>query len=285
MNHQRTISLLSLASLLLVTCGGCYSTITAHEVTDDPKAEGLRYFLPAPYLIVEESSGNRWDARLELAVDRSREYAVQPRTYFATSNAEVSFNSDGTLKSFKLTQDSTTVPEAMINALKDIGTKTLDLQQSTTSPPPKGQGGAGKGAKASAEQASLHAYVFRIDGEQLIPVAPACISVTGTTTGPQALDAPKGAAPQVQLDQGAQVYRLKGPAGGALAQDDIDRLVFYSFSGSKNQPLPASDNQLLRSAATIQDGAIVIPVAQVQQKRVAAVSLGTDGTPVNLPTP
>ena len=119
----------ALLCLTAVSLTGCYSSITAREVTKDPKALGLRYFLPSPYLIIRHLPNDTWDAELQVFVDRSHTFAVQPNAWFAKSDFSLVNNADGTIKSFKLGQDTTVVAAASITAAKDIASKEMELRQ------------------------------------------------------------------------------------------------------------------------------------------------------------
>lgn len=118
---------LILASLAILLLTGCIAGIDAVQVAND-KTNGLRYFLPVPVLVIREYKG-QVDAEIKMAVDRKQEYAVQPYTWLGTSESTIEFNDDGTLKSFTLNQDTSEIPDAAVQALKDIGVKELDLRQ------------------------------------------------------------------------------------------------------------------------------------------------------------
>ena len=152
---QSILTLAALGGLLaLLVTSGCYSTITAGEVKGNANPDGMRYFLPAPYLVVTELPENKWDAQLNTAVDRSHEYYVQPQTVFAKGTAEVSFNDDGTLKSFKLTSDATTVADAVVTATKDIELKNLELQQDALDRQIQARQSSGSGSQSAREESA-----------------------------------------------------------------------------------------------------------------------------------
>jgi hypothetical protein len=125
------LTILAVLYLTAVGLTGCYSSITAKEVTEDPNASGLRYFLPTPYLIIRHLPNDTWDAELQVFVDRSRTFSVQPNAYFAKSDFKLVNNADGTIKSFKLGHDTTVVASASVNAAKDVALKEMELRQQT----------------------------------------------------------------------------------------------------------------------------------------------------------
>lgn len=126
-----TVALTLLAALcfMSVCLTGCYTSITAKEVTENSNACGLRYYLPTPYLIVRHLPNDTWDAELQVFADRSRIFSAQPNAYFAKSDFTLTYNADGTIKEFSLTQDSTAVASASITGMKDIASKETELRQ------------------------------------------------------------------------------------------------------------------------------------------------------------
>lgn len=167
--------------LLGLLTSGCYAGIRAYEdcvnkevppsCQDAPA--GLRYFLSVPYLIIEERPNNQWSARVELVVDRSREFTLQPYAFLAKSTATVQFNPDGTLKSFQLDQDTTDIPEAVLNGLKEVQLKRLELEKAAldkrvadaeaAAKATEKPGAAGKGVVLQG--AERKAYMLRIEGD------------------------------------------------------------------------------------------------------------------------
>lgn len=149
---------------------GCISGVTGGEVLKGDE-KGLRYFLAAPYLVVTETGNGQWDARFELGVDRSREFAIVPYNYFAINHAEVAFHPDGTLKSFTLTQDSDDVPVAVTEALRDVGLEGIRLraeqakaeQEQAKAAPPNALVAREAEAKKQ-DYVTRRSYLFRIDG-------------------------------------------------------------------------------------------------------------------------
>jgi len=189
------ITAFALLGLTVVSLTGCYSSITAREVTDDPKTAGLRYFLPSPYLVIRQMPNDTWDAELQVFVDRSRTFSVQPNAYLAKSNFTLVTGADGTIKSFTLTQDSTVAASASITAAKEIALKEMELRQQmldrqiqAAHESPSGASAAGIGAERGGtarplqpENTTRHlildtnvrkVWVYRIVGSGLEPAGP-----------------------------------------------------------------------------------------------------------------
>jgi len=157
-----------LGTLAVLCCIGCQSGITAREVDQSKEGEtpGIRYYLAAPYLVIEEQAGPKWDARLELAIDPTHEFAVEPYTRFAASTSSIDINADGTIKSFKLNQDGTTVPSALVTSLKDLELKRLEIEQKKTEARQRPVSGTKVTAMGAAGERSFH--IYRVQGEQLV---------------------------------------------------------------------------------------------------------------------
>src|SRR5690349_8485967 len=116
-------------ALIAAGLSGCVAGIHAGEVTKGQSPDGLRYFLPSRYLVIQQTGDGQWDASIQSAVDRSREYYVQPFAILSSGAATVEFNDDGTIKSFKLVGDATAVPAAAIDAAKQIELEREKLLQ------------------------------------------------------------------------------------------------------------------------------------------------------------
>lgn len=108
---------------------GCATWITAREAGHDDDADGLRYFLAVPYLMVQQGQDGKWDASLQTLVDRKREFTIQPHNLLGKNKTEITFNDDGTLKTFALTQDTTAVSDALVTALGTVAAKPLDVEK------------------------------------------------------------------------------------------------------------------------------------------------------------
>jgi hypothetical protein len=215
---------------------GCYAGIKAVEVTSsqDSSTEGLRYFLPAPFLIIEQQTDERWIAKLELGVDRSREYTLQPYTVMATSKAEINFEADGTLKQFKLEQDTTKVAEAVVNALKEVQLKNLELQnqaldkrileaQKTKSPGLEGK---------DAALGSRKVEIYRIKGTELISASSPIELRIPVPPPPPRRDEVASADPtklNVNLSDGKVTVERPG---APLEQKDILNMHFFKPGGN-----------------------------------------------------
>jgi hypothetical protein len=180
------------AALLLGTsvCSltGCYAGIRANEVSSssDTAAQGIRYHLPAPYLIVERTAKGQVDAKVEYLADRSRVFYVAPYVIFATQKADIELNTDGTLKSFKLEQDSTPVSAAVVQGVKDVAIKKLDLEKADAEERAK----RATSASERTDDKNAKTWVFALKGPEAVPMGsrelklpPAADTGTGAPSG------------------------------------------------------------------------------------------------------
>jgi len=274
-----------LVSLTAFGVGGCYAGIKAYEVTNEADAPGLRYFLTTPYLIIEEQPNDRWTARLELGVDRSREFAVQPYTILAKSTATVDFHEDGTLKSFKLEQDTTKIPEAVVNALKDIQLKRIELEKAALDRRLKeaeAEGEAAKGKAALLREGAVAAevgaetrkvYIFRVAGTRAIAMdaVPAAEMKVPSPAQVGITEAPAGTltALSAVIEEGNLVI---AGTGRGLGQTDIRDTHFIKADG---QVVPDDVASTLRRQMTVQSQKLVIPVGTLRTASVKRVAIGT----------
>jgi hypothetical protein len=226
-------ALLAIASAL--TLSGCIAGITAGELTpanDSP--DGLRYFLPATYFVVEQTAQGQWDAHLQAVVDRSREFYVQPYAYLASGKTTVEFHPDGTLKSFRLESDSTAVPEAAINAVKDIQLKREELKREEIAR----RASAGFTAKDKQVMSrgdegagDRPVFIYKLDGDKLTGVgAPPQATVTFAVAKAEPPGLPINLDPKAlsmeQTDAGRSV--AIGLSGIQLTKEEATkRLCFY----------------------------------------------------------
>lgn len=257
-------------SLLVGHCAllaGCYTGIKGRQLDSEADAkEGLRYFLPAPLLVVDEIAPNKYDARIEYSLDRSRVFAVQPTQVLATSTATIEFNDDGTLKSFQLDQDSSDVPAAFVEGLRDLELKKLELEKAAldaaTAKAEKGAAAAGA-ARAARAEGTRTVCIHRIHGDQ--PTAPLeceLVAVTATGTG----GGGDGAAPATAaiVDDGTHVI-ISGAA--PLGTSDRSGIAFRRGAAV----LPADRSAALRDQATAVDGKLVLPLAALRAEGVTHV--------------
>src|SRR5262249_27053284 len=227
---------------------GCYAGIKAVEVasSQDSSTEGLRYFLPAPFLIIEQQTDERWIAKLELGVDRSREFTLQPYTVMAKSKAEINFEADGTLKSFKLEQDTTQVAEAVVNALKEVQLKNLELQNQALDKrileaKTKSPGLEGKEAALGSRKVEI----YRIKGTELISAGSPIELRIPVPPPPPRRDEVASADPTkliVNLSEGKVIVERPG---APLELKNIQDMRFFKPNGD-----PATNNTDLQTKFT-----------------------------------
>jgi hypothetical protein len=259
---------LLLSAALCATATGCYSGITAVE-TSTGNEPGLRYFLPTPYLIVEELENNQWDARIELLVDRSREFTVQPYAVLAKSTADVEFHPDGTLKKFTLDQDTTEVPEAVVSALKELQLKRLEIEKDVLEKKAeKAKKDSGGDAGRPVNRAGGRSVrIFKIAGEKLVPTNGATAEVLLTqSAGPVDSDP---AANVLRIDIQGDVVLIRPPESKPpFGQPDVNAAKFFDAAGNAVEGI---DVQFQGGDAP----ALKVNLQSLREKRVATVAVGT----------
>lgn len=233
---------------------GCIAGIDSGEVKKGSSPAGLRYFLPATYFVVEQTAEGQWDAKLQSAVDRSREYYVQPYAYLASGKTTVEFHPDGTLKSFRLESDSTAVPEAAITAIKDIQLQREQLKREEIDR--RAQAGFTAKEKQVMTQGERDrmgdraVFIYKLEGDKLTGGPPAPATVTFAV--------PKAEAPNVPIALGGQLSIqsvdkrvLVGLTGEQLTKDAAPKRLCFYRQVAAGQLVEVDNNRL---AGLIEDG-------------------------------
>jgi len=253
---------------------GCYTGIHSQQLTgetDDVK--GLRYYLPAPLLVVDEIAPGKYDARVEFSIDRSKVFSVQPTQYMATSSATIEFNDDGTVKSFQLDQDSSDIPAAFVEGLRDLELKKLELEKAALDEAKKNaESGKPKSAARAAAAAAggREVCVYRIDGPNPVTemTTPCRKVIAGKDPNNTGAGEPGAAGATIDLsadEQQVVVSRSEGPLGSA----DWNKLTLLK---TDRKPVADADKQAVRAAAQIVEGQIRLPVQTLRERGVATVS-------------
>lgn len=260
---------LVLAFLAPLLFTGCIAGIDAVQVTNEEnETPGLRYFLPVPVLIIREYKG-QVNAEIKMAVDRKLEYSVQPYTWLGTSESTIEFNDDGTLKSFTLNQDTSEIPDAAVQALKDIGVKELDLRQEEVQrkidKSSKNPAGLSKEENPQnlREETSVHMYVIR--GDRLEEYQKADLIFAAATS--QNTGAPSGEKDLICKKRGGkiQISHKSDPLGTNL----ISNTKFLV----NNEP--AKNNETLRKEVKKSATGLEIDEAVLAKFKITQISIGT----------
>lgn len=248
--------------VLPLLLSGCIAGVKAGQVSaDNADVGGLRYFLPAQYLVIEQTADGQWDAHFQSVVDRSREYFIQPYVYLGSGKATATFNDDGTLKSFKLVSDTTGVPAEVITAVKDVQLKREELTRTGIEAKKEKDAGfsAVKPPIASAES-HRDVYLFRIDGDKLHGVTQtpaASLAFASKQPSAPAYDLPVSLSPRLEIspsDVDPKTQLVVGERGQELTRDEAtaDRLCFYAAIGGKYEEVsPARKAAIFQAAKTM----------------------------------
>jgi hypothetical protein len=244
MSLAASTHLLLLGLLISSATSGCIAGIRAGEVPKNRPAgattEGLRYFLPAQYFVIEQIADGQWDARFQSVVDRSHEYYVQPYAYLSSGKARVEFNDDGTLKSFRLEADATAVPDAAITAIKDVQLKREELKRAELDA--RAKAGAGFTATKplmSKAEGSRAVFLYRVVGDELKGQTPdhaPTIQFANTRPSPPSRDLPRALDSNLLVEPGDVDEKIEiavGIKGVQLTKElAIQRLRFGQLEQS-----------------------------------------------------
>jgi hypothetical protein len=201
------------AWLALLLTGCVAGTRGGPIYPENTKAEGVRYFLPAMYLVVQQTPEGILSTSFEVLADSSQEYYVEPFIILAKQNVDITLNPDGTLQSFKLEQDGTPVSAAVVAAMKDISLKKLDLEQAAAEAKAKA---GGKGASERPESRRSNVWVFQVRGRTAtrITAVPPAVAVPPQPPSPGG----SGASGAVE---GKFTITIGGDAGGVPADSKL----------------------------------------------------------------
>jgi hypothetical protein len=151
---------LAFASLviLLSGCAGL-STRSVPNDASERLAGGIRYYQPAPYLLLYTNSEGGFVSKLLILPDLQRKMSIRPYAIAASNNATLTFT-NGMLDTAKAEIDQTEVPKAVIASLEKAAAAAIK--------------GKGKAFLAPGEEAPAvpAPYLFKIvntgDGWELI---------------------------------------------------------------------------------------------------------------------
>lgn len=265
-----TVKRLIVLSMTLTT--GCYTGIVAKEVPHEDVQDGMRYYLPAPYLVITELPKKRWDAQVKFMLDRSKVFTVQPTSHMAKASATIEMNADGTMKSFQLNQHSGDVPEAFITGMKDLTVKALEIEEARYKPSEEeaedeetggGPDSAAK-TKGAAPTEPRRVYVCKIEGAK--PIEGGCSPLAVLELPPAE---PGALKVEIKLteDKADVVLSRKKPFGS----NEIRDLVFLK-TGKKAVTEP--DLTVLRAAVRLHDGKFLIKKKDLDAKKVVTIVMG-----------
>lgn len=90
----------------------------------DVKANGIRYYEPANFLLVYSDSAGSVHTEVIQLPDTTRKMVAKPHTFLAKNKQTLTFN-DGIMTQSDADVDSTAVPSAVITAIKTAATAAM----------------------------------------------------------------------------------------------------------------------------------------------------------------
>jgi hypothetical protein len=110
-------------AFLFSGCAG-YSAAPIYDVESDEKADGVRYYEPALYLLVYSDGRGNLTSQILTMPDTSKKMVVNLHAFAAKNNSTLTFN-NGILTSSKMELDSTAIPSKIINTIQTLGTAAI----------------------------------------------------------------------------------------------------------------------------------------------------------------
>jgi hypothetical protein len=113
----------AVATILLAGCAG-YSAGPICTKELDTKANGVRYYEIAPFLLVYSDGKGNLTSQIVMMPDTSKKMVMDLYAYASKNNSTLTFE-NGVLTTAKYVLDSTTVPSALIDTIKTLGTAAV----------------------------------------------------------------------------------------------------------------------------------------------------------------
>lgn len=127
--------------LLLGACAGTQVrpiAATADGTNPDEEADGIRYYEPAPFLLVYSDGKGGLQSKIVILPDLTRKRSIDPFSYLAANNSMLTFQ-NGMLTQAKSVIDETVVPKAVVGALEKVATGLLAGTLNDAGATPTGQ--------------------------------------------------------------------------------------------------------------------------------------------------
>jgi hypothetical protein len=136
---MRNLKALSAAACLLCVGLAACAGLAAREVDttntvrarSDENLRGIRYYLPAPYILVYSNGPGRLAAEYLVMPDLDRTMSVDPYSILASNKSKLTFQ-NGMLTSGASNADATVIPMAVIEALKTAAIARANLDSAST---------------------------------------------------------------------------------------------------------------------------------------------------------
>lgn len=109
--------------VLLTGCAG-YSVTPINDVDSDAKADGVRYYEPALFLLVYSDGRGNLTSQILTMPDTSKKMVINLHAFAAKNNSTLTF-SNGILTSSKMELDSTAVPSKIISTIQALGVAAI----------------------------------------------------------------------------------------------------------------------------------------------------------------
>lgn len=117
-NHTLNI----LLSLVIIALSGCTTTMGGGQATE--RASGLRYYLPAPHVILTPKSDGTVTVEVKYLPDPNNAYTLNLKSYLSNSTFDIT-TSNGMLTSINLNSDSSAVPSSAVTAIEELEKENL----------------------------------------------------------------------------------------------------------------------------------------------------------------
>lgn len=111
------------AALALSACAG-YSVVDDNGKTDNDASQGIRYYEPAPYLLVYTDGKGNLTSQIIMMPDLTQKRVIDLYAYASSNNSTLDFN-NGMLTKSSVEVDTTAVPSALIDTIQTLGVEAI----------------------------------------------------------------------------------------------------------------------------------------------------------------
>ena len=118
--HFRGMAIGAFVSVVLAGCAG----LNVSAVGDDTKANGIRYYEPANFLLVYSDAPGSVKTEIITLPDTTRKMVAKPHTVLSKNKQTLTF-SDGVLTASSQEADATAIPSAVIAVLKSTAAQAI----------------------------------------------------------------------------------------------------------------------------------------------------------------
>lgn len=109
---------------------GCisYTSFSVEKVESNTNPEGIRYYLPAPYLMVTPKTSGEVDVDIVMLPDPKNQYAIDVDAYMGNYTIDINRSKEGFLETVTLNSDSTGLAKSFIESAGNLRAAEIEVE-------------------------------------------------------------------------------------------------------------------------------------------------------------